>query len=183
MSERENQLRLDLFALRYLEAVEAGDLDAVERLWAEADVDLELEHLLHGLNGALAADKEDQVQAEAAVTAAVEQHMPSARIMRSVFGPLTVADVFEEIRRTPPPGLTADDIKLIDSLRGRQEVVPEQLGLRQVIAWGSQFGHAPEGFWKAFRETALRLRMQRASEPNFQMAARPAPPKPPRGSS
>ncbi len=181
MNEREREARLDLFAFRYLEAIQAGDLDAVDMLWAEADEDPELETLLHEVNDVLATEMIDQAHAEAAVTAAVEQHMPSAKIIRPSAGPLTVGDVAEDIHRAPPGALTVTEMQMNDVLRGRREPVPEQLALRHVIAWGSQFGQAPESYWKAFRQTALKLRMQRASESNYQVAARPAPPKPPKG--
>ena len=77
MSKRENQLRLDLLAFRYLEAVEAGDLNTVDSLWAQADGDAELEDVLHGLNEALATDREEPERIEGAITAALEQHIPA----------------------------------------------------------------------------------------------------------
>ena len=174
MSERENQLRLDLFALHYLEAIESGDLDGVAALWAEAAEDPELEHVLHELNDVLAADGEDQVRAEAVVTAAVERHMPSAEFIRAAAGPFTVAEVAEFIRRHPPAGLTTDEIAVNEQLRQSAELVPVELGLSQVLDWGRQFGSLPETYWRAFRQAALKLRMQRESDTNYQMAARQA---------
>lgn len=179
MSERENQLRLDLFAFRYLEAIEAGDLDMVDSLWAEADEDLELEHLLHELNDALATDDEERARAETAVTLAVEQHMPSAQIIRPTAGPLTVAEVAEFIRRHPPAGLTTDEIAVNERLRQSAQLVPTELGMTQVLDWGRQFGPLPETYWRTFRQAALELWMQRTSAENYQMAARPQRPKRP----
>ena len=54
MNRNQDQLRLDLFAVRYLEAMERGDLDTIADLWATAAADPELESLLHKLNEELA---------------------------------------------------------------------------------------------------------------------------------
>jgi hypothetical protein len=54
MSQKPDQLRLDGLAVRYLEATERGDLDAIADLWIEAASDPNLEVLLHELNEELA---------------------------------------------------------------------------------------------------------------------------------
>ena len=82
-------------------------------------------------------------------------------------------------RRHPPAGLTTDDLRLNDVLRRTTEAVPEELGISQVIRWGTRFGTAPEAYWRAFREVALDLWMQRSSAEHYQMAARPQRPKRP----
>ena len=81
------------------------------------------------------------------------------------------------VRRHPPAGLTADDLRLNDVLRRATEPVPEELGITQVTRWGTRFGSAPQGYWRAFREAALDLWMERTSAANYQMAARPKRPK------
>lgn len=55
MRHDQERLRLDLIAVRYLEATERGDLGAIADLWAAAAGDPELEILLHELNEELAA--------------------------------------------------------------------------------------------------------------------------------
>jgi hypothetical protein len=50
MKNDPGQLRLDLMAVRYLEASEHGNLDTIAEIWAAAAADPELELLLHGLN-------------------------------------------------------------------------------------------------------------------------------------
>jgi len=50
MNQDRHQIRLDLMAVRYLEATERGDLDTITDLWAAAASDPELELLLHELN-------------------------------------------------------------------------------------------------------------------------------------
>lgn len=54
MNRDSHQLRLDLFAVRYLEAAEHGDLSTISDLWARASQDPELEAIFHGLNAELA---------------------------------------------------------------------------------------------------------------------------------
>src|SRR5262249_49791077 len=107
------------------------------------------------------------------------RQMPSAEIIRPIAGPLTVAEVAEHIRRHPPPGLTAEDLRLNDVLRKATEAVPAELGLTQVVHWGGRFGPAPEAYWRAFREVALDLWMERTSATNYQLAARPQRPRRP----
>ena len=50
MNQDQHQIRLDLMAVRYLEATERGDLDTIADLWAAAAANPELELLLHELN-------------------------------------------------------------------------------------------------------------------------------------
>src|SRR5262249_413559 len=121
----------------------------------------------------LVAEQDAQQQdVAAAVVAAIEEHMPSAEVIRPAAGPLTVAEVADHIRRHPPAGLTTDDLRINDVLRKAIAEVPTELGLRQ-------FGEAPEAYWRAFREAALDLWMQRSSAENYQLAARPKrPPRP-----
>ncbi|MFN4261707.1 MAG: hypothetical protein ACK4RK_20695 [Gemmataceae bacterium] len=181
MTDRENQHRLDRLALQYLVAVEMEDFDTIDSLWRQAGDDADLDAMLHGLNAELVAEQDAQKQAAiaSAVLDSVERHMPSAEIVRPTTGPLTVAEVAEHIRRHPPAGLTTDDLRLNDVLRKAREEVPSELGISQVIRWGTRFGFAPEAYWRAFREVALDLWMERTSAANYQLAARPQRPKRP----
>ena len=181
MTNRENQHRLDRLALQYLAAVETEDFDTVDALWKQAADDADLDAMLHGLNAGLVAEQDAQERAAitSAVLGSVEQHMPSAEIVRPATGPLTVAEVADHIRRHPPAGLTTDDLRLNDVLRKATEEVPAELGISQVIRWGTRFGPAPEAYWRAFREVALDLWMERTSAANYQLAARPQRPKRP----
>jgi hypothetical protein len=183
MTDRENQLRLDALALRYLQAVESGDFDTIDALWEQAADDSDLDAMLHDLNAEWVADQDalENDPVAAAVVDQIEKHMPSAELIRAACGPLTVAEVAEQIRRHPPAGLTMDDVKLNDVLLGVAEEVPTELGISQVINWGRRFGWAPEAYWRAFRQAALKLRMRRESEAELRMAARPSKPKPEEG--
>jgi hypothetical protein len=53
MKEPRDHLPRDLKALRYLDALNAGDLEAVSTLWEEASRDPELERILVELDGAM----------------------------------------------------------------------------------------------------------------------------------
>ena len=53
MSEPRSHLARDLEAMRYLDALDAGDLDAVAALWEDASHDPELERRLTELDGAM----------------------------------------------------------------------------------------------------------------------------------
>src|SRR5262245_40173920 len=53
MKEPRNHLPRDLKVLRYLDALNAGDLEAVAVLWEEASRDPQLERMLTELDGAL----------------------------------------------------------------------------------------------------------------------------------
>ncbi len=179
MMERENQLRLDELALRYLAAIDGDHFETIEALWAQAADDPDLEEMLHGLNAELAAEQDSQERESAtrAILEGIEQHMPSAEIIRGATGQLSVAEVAEHIRRHPPAGLTSDDLRLNDTLRLATEPVPMELGISQITRWGTRFGSAPQAYWRAFREVALDLWMERTSTENCRMAARPQRPK------
>jgi len=56
MKEPRDHLPRDLKALRYLDALNAGDLEAVAVLWEEASHDPELERILAEVDGALFAE-------------------------------------------------------------------------------------------------------------------------------
>jgi len=53
MNEPQSHLLRDILALRYLDAANAGDLDAVAALWDEAARDPELERMLAEIDGTL----------------------------------------------------------------------------------------------------------------------------------
>ncbi|MBA4190606.1 MAG: hypothetical protein C0467_21685 [Planctomycetaceae bacterium] len=183
MTNRENQKRLDRLAMEYLTAAEFSDFDTIEAFWTKADSDPELQEMLHALNAELAVDQDrnEQNAIGEQIIGAIEKHMPSAEVLRPEPTPLTVATVAEYLRKNPPRGLTVDELRLNDVLRGMMESLPTDLGVPQVVAWGRRFGKAPESYWKAFRAAALKLLAQVESAENYQMAARPGKPKPTEG--
>jgi hypothetical protein len=181
MTDRERQRQLDLLAIQFVDALEAGDFETIDQLWSASARDPELEVVLLETAVELAQTYEAEAQArvEAAVVEAVERHLPSAELVRPVAGPLTVAEVAEFLRRDPPAGLTTDEIAANEALRQSVQPVPTELGISQVREWGRQFGSLPETYWRAFRQAALKLRLRRESDLGYQMAARQTTRKPP----
>ncbi len=171
MTDRE----LDRLADEYLTALDAADDPTIERIWEAAASDPQLEAMLEELHAEIVAD--DKLQAERtlkpALADAVRTHLPSAEIIASSAGPVTVGDVARELLRNTPAGLPAEAHALNEALQKSPEVLPGDLGLSKLIAWAEpRFGNAPSAYWKAFRLAALKLEMRRASAEEYQLAAR-----------
>jgi hypothetical protein len=112
----------------------------------------------------------------AALKTAVHEHLPSAEVADTTSGPVTVADVAEELFRHTPDRLPANAHVLNDKLRSAKEPLPEDLGLSGLTAWAeARFGTASAEYWRAFRQAALKLELRRASDVEYQLAARRAP--------
>jgi hypothetical protein len=178
MNPSDPRLRLDLAAARYLDALERNDFDTTAGLWRLALADPELEAVLREVHVGLIEEQahEATAAAEAALTAAVETHLPSAAILRPAAAVVTVADVANELFRHTPNRLPAEAHLLNERLRGTAEPLPPNLGLPQLTAWAEAlFGPAPPAYWKAFRQAAVKLELRRAAEADYQLAARRAP--------
>lgn len=180
MTPRQRRIWLDLTCVRFLNAMEADDLDTLVEIWNQAAADPELEAALEEMHAGLVeerAAREAQLATDA-VAAAVAKHMPSAEIVRPASGPLTVADVAERLFRHAPPRLPAAAHALNEALRASREPLPESLGLSKLVAWAeARFGPAAREYWRAFQQAAIDLELRRASEAEYRMAARAAPKK------
>jgi hypothetical protein len=173
-----DRIRLDLLAARYLEAVERDDFETQDQLWKLAGTDPQLVALFRQVHDDLLAEQAEAETARATtlVAAAVEQHLTSAEVVTPTAGPVTVADVANELFRHPPDRLPAAAHALNERLRRSAEELPASLGLTKLVAWAeAKFGPAPVEYWKAFREAALLVRMRAGAETEFQLAARKAP--------
>ncbi len=178
MSTNNRRLQLDLIAARYLEAVEQKDFSTMSSIWQAALNDPELEAVLHEIHAGIVEEQaqENAASATATLTAAVETHLPSADIIKQKVGPVTVADVAEELYRHTPDRLPAEAHGLNEHLRTVQEPLPDELGLSGLTAWAqTRYGSAPGEYWAAFRRAAVKLELQRAAEAEYHMAARCAP--------
>jgi hypothetical protein len=178
MNPTDRHLWLDLTAARYLDALERDDFDAMAELWQLALADHELEAVLHEVHAGLLDEQASEAAAAAkeALTAAVEKHLPSAEIIRPSTGPVTVADVANELFRHTPDRLPAEAHLLNERLRASGEPLPADLGLTRLTAWAeAKFGPGPAEYWKAFRQAAVKLEIRRAAEAEYHLAARPAP--------
>jgi hypothetical protein len=178
MNPTDPRLRLDLAAARYLDALERDDFATTAALWQLALADPELEAVLREVHAGLIEEQAHAATAlaNAALTAAVEAHLPSAEILRPSAAVVTVADVADELFRHAPSRLPAEAYLLNERLRTAAEPLPANLGLPQLTVWAEAlFGQAPPAYWKAFRQAAVKLELRRAAEAEYQMAARPAP--------
>ncbi len=178
MTPNVRRLRLDLAAARYLEAMERDDFETVAALWSDATNDAELAAVLRDVHAGLTEEQHwtDMTAATGAMIAAVEQHLPSATVIRPPVGPVTVADVADHLFRHPPDRLPAAAHELNDRLRSARDLIPTDLALSKLSAWAeAKFGSAPAEYWQAFRQAALKLEMRRAADAEYHLAARPAP--------
>jgi hypothetical protein len=175
MTPNDRRLWIDVTAARYLEAVEREDFAAQDELWLLAAADPDLEAAFHEIHALII--EEEQERTTAAVAAAVEQHLPAARVVQPAAGPVTFADVADELFRAPPGGVPTDGWRLNDALRSSDEPLPRELGLTALIEFAEKkFGVAPREYWKAFREAALTVRMRANTlAADYQLAARRGP--------
>jgi len=178
MKPNDRRLRLDLAAARYLDALERDDFDTMAALWQLAVADPELEVVLGEVHAGLIEEQahEAATAATAALTAAVETHLPSAEVLRPGAGAITVADVADDLFRHTPGRLPPEAHLLNDRLRVSREPIPANLGLSKLTAWAEAlFGPAPADYWKAFRQAAVKLELRRAAEAEYHLAARSSP--------
>jgi len=178
MIDNDRRLQLDLAAARYLEALERDDLDTMAALWQRAALEPDLEAVLREVHAGLIEEQANEAAtvAHAALTAAVETHLPSAEVIRPRSGAITVADVADELFRHTPDRLPPGAHLLNERLRASREPLPADLALSKLTAWAEAlFGSAPEEYWKAFRQAAVKLELRRAAEAEYHLAARNAP--------
>jgi hypothetical protein len=167
MNPFERRLRLDIAAARYLDALERDDFAAMAEMWGAAADDHALEAILREVHAGLLEERahEELAVVMEGITAAVEGHLPSAEIVRETGGPITVAEVADELYRHAPDRLPIDAHLLNERLRGSQETLPEDLGLSVLTAWAeARFGVAPPEYWKVFRQAAVKLELRCAAE-------------------
>jgi hypothetical protein len=136
--------------------------------------DAELEEALHAVHEGVNAERD--VEIARAVADAVTEHLPSAAVVRPTAGSVTVGMVANELFRHAPGELSAAAHQLNDRLRQVADELPTDLGLSKLTAWAeARFGAAEAGYWKAFREVALKLELRAAAEVEYPLAARQTP--------
>ncbi|QJW94154.1 hypothetical protein [Frigoriglobus tundricola] len=174
----QNRLRISIAAGRYLDALERDDQAAMDALWDAAAQDPDLLTAFRDIHAGLVEEQQHEALSRTTnrVTAAVAEHLTSAVVRRPSSGPMTVADVAEELFRRTPDRLSAAAHELNERLRSARDPLPADMGLSDLVAWAeARYGAAPAVYWKAFREAAIRLEIQQASEVEYQLAARRAP--------
>jgi hypothetical protein len=180
MNTPEHRFRVDLTAARYLEAFEREDFGAMAELWRLALSDPDLEVALREVHAGLLEEESREASAAigSALAAAVSSHLPSAEVVTSAAGPVTVGDVADEIFRHAPTHLPAEAHRFNERLRSSRQPLPEDLGLSKLTAWAeAAFGAAPADYWKAFRQAAVKLGLRRAAEVEYHLAARTVAPR------
>jgi hypothetical protein len=162
MTERE----LDRNCAEYLAALTEQDFETLDQLWALAGSHPELEAAFRELNTVL--DTEDAAAETNALTDAVRKHLPGVVIDQGKTGPVLLADAAAVLARTQP----APD-ELTAKLLAQMVEIPADMNLPKLIAWlEPRFGTAPKSYWKALYEAVVQLDLQRATEADYQMAAR-----------
>jgi len=178
MNSNNRRFQLDLTSARYLDALERDDFATMEEIWRVAQTDPALAISLRQIHAGLLEEQASlSVSASsAALKAAVQEHLPSAEVVSTKIGQVTVADVAEELFRHTPDRLPPEAHILNERLRTTQVPLPDDLALSGLTAWAEErFGAGPTEYWRAFRRAALKLELRRASEVEYQLAARRAP--------
>jgi hypothetical protein len=166
-------------AFRYLDALDAGDLDAVAQLWEQAAADPDLARQLGELTDAAAQELEEAsgLRADAErVRGLLQRHLPSAFAEEAEPGPVTVADVAAKLQADAAlRGFAEIDLTANAKLLADATPLPDQLGQPQLERWaGSLNVSASPRYWKQFRQTAVMLRMSRCQTGAKLAAARQA---------
>ncbi len=181
MSAHADRFWRERMAVRYLDALDAADLDALVALWEEAAARPEIEALLHELNEGLEAEEGQGTGFATDATRVLElarRHLPSAFPPDEPPGPLTASDVARrleaepEFRRLDPADRVAHARLLADATP-----IPDALGQPQLDRWIQGLGvTAGPAYRRVFRKVAVLLSMARGQQEGRLAAARQAPP-------
>ena len=168
-------------ASRYINALDAGDLDAIAALWDEVDGDPAAEEFLRDVMiGVEDEESQEPDLAESAVLVAdLARHtMPSAFPFPDAPKALTVADVARRLESEPEfrrlsPDDRRDHLRLADD----PTPLPEALGWPQFERWSQGLGaKVSKPYWKAFHKVALMMTTSRNQQEGRLAAARRATP-------
>lgn len=180
MTERESSIAWAETALRYLDALDAGDAGALAALWEQAAENPQLEQVLGELTDGLAAEDDLSPSWEAdaeRVRGLLRQHLPSAFPTEAAPPPLTVGDVAARLQSDSALGtrLTDADRAANSRLLADATPIPEELGLPHFEKWQTTLGiSAGVSYWRAFRQAAVLLAMGRCQQAGELAAARRA---------
>lgn len=180
MTEPRSSIAWAEAALRYLDALDAGDAAALAELWEQAAMNPELEKILGELTDGIAVEEGLHAAWESAaeqVRGLMREHLPSAFASEAELPPLTVGDVAARLQADSVLGarLTAADRAANGRLLGNATLLPEELGLPHFEKWKHTLGiEASPLYWRAFRQTAVLLAMGRCQQAGELAAARRA---------
>ncbi len=159
--------------LRYIRALDEGDMDGVALILEAALADPELDRLLTEVDRGLA---EEEGLTPLAVDAQLvrdlaRKHFQSAFVEDAAEPPLTVGDVAARLQadnRVPSADQAANRRLLHSAV-----VVPDWLTGRRIRDLANELGvTASERFWRLFRDTAIALGMGRSQSQAWLAAAR-----------
>jgi hypothetical protein len=179
---KHDRLRRDRLVLRYLDALDAGNLEAVAALWDEAAADPALEQALLELSDGLFVEDglgTDWARDAERVRALLKQHLPSGIPHEAPSRPLTAGDVAARLKADDALGASLSEVDRAanERLLADHTPLPEQLGQLQLKRWTAGLGvTASERYWRAFRQTAVLLVMSRCQREGELAAARKAQP-------
>lgn len=190
MSTDADRFWCERMAVRYLDALDAGDLDLIVAIWEEAEKDPKLLALLYELNEGLDAEEGLGADFESDASRVIElarRHMPGAFPVEEPAGPLTAADVARRLE-AEPEFRRIDSADRADHARLLSDVtpIPEDLGQLSLDRWIRGLGVSPgPTYRRAFRKVAVLLSMNRGQQEGRLAAARKAnpPDDPKRGPS
>ncbi len=181
MSGRDDRFWTERMAVRYLDALDAGDLDSVAKLWEQAAGDPELASLLDDINKGLEDEEGPGTDFDTDAGRVIEmarRHLPSAFPVVTPTGPVVAAEVARrleaepEFRRLDPADRGAHARLLADVTP-----LPDSLGQPGVDRWLRALGVvAGPVYRKAFRKVAILMEMARGQGEARLAAARPANP-------
>ena len=183
MSAPDDRYARERMAIRYLDALDAGDLDAVAALWERAASDPELAGLLDEVNRGLEAEEgpaADFATDAARVVELARRHLPSAFPADAPAGPVLAADVARRLEAEPEfRRLDAADRVAHARLLGDATPLPESLGQPGIDRWLGGLGVAAgPAYRKAFRKVAVLMGMARGQgEARLAAARRADPPR------
>lgn len=180
MTEPERTIEWETTTLRYLDALDTGDVAVLAELWEQAAVNPQLEQVLGELTDGLAAEDEWDSAWEGdaeRLRSLLREHLPSAFPTEAELPPLTVGVVASRLQSDSVLGgrFDASDQAVNKRLLANTTPIPEELGLPLFEKWRSSLGiSASRHYWRAFRQAAVLLAMGRCQQVGELAAARRA---------
>lgn len=183
MSAGDDRFWEERMALRYLDALDAGDLDAIAELWEQAAGEPVLGAFLDELNRGLEAEEgagTDLATDATRVLDLARRHLPSAFPTGGPAGPIVASDVARRLESEPEfRRLDPADRAAHARMLAKASPLPEMLGQPGVDRWFRDLGVAAgPAYRKAFRKVAVLMTMGRGQGEARLAAARQADPKP-----
>ena len=180
MTERHHSAAWAETALRYLDALDAADVNALAELWEQAARNPQLEQVLAELTDGLAAEEGLSPTWEidaARVRTLLHEHLPSAFATEVEVPPLTVRDVAARLQADSAlSGRFGESDRAANCrLLADTTPIPDELGLPHFEKWQTTLGvRAGAVYWRAFRQAAVLLAMGRCQQAGELAAARRA---------